>query len=171
MSDYRRSYIPGGCYFFTVVCWQRRPVFDRPERFDLLREAFRVVKKTRPFSMDTIVVLPNHLHCIWQLPKDDSDYSSRWREIKKYVTRRITPAPTTTAAQLWQPRFWEHCIRDAEDWRRHVDYIHYNPVKHGLSSTAREWKYSSFLSAVRRGWYQLDWGRACPENLKEMNRE
>jgi putative transposase len=121
--------------------------------------------------MDAVVVMPDHLHCVWRLPEEDSDFSSRWREIKKFVTRRIMPENAATQAQVWQPRFWEHLIRDAKDWRRHIDYIHYNPVKHGYSSAPREWQYSSFHTAVRRGWYEPNWGRACPDNLTDTNFE
>ena len=156
MSRYRRAYLPGGCFFFTVVTFQRRRIFDDPSSVNLLREAFRHVRQHRPFRLDAIVVLPDHLHCMWQLPPLDCDYSSRWREIKKFASRRLTVRDPQMP--VWQPRFWEHTIRDEQDWRRHLDYIHYNPVKHGWAATPREWPWSSFHSAVRHGWYELEWG-------------
>lgn len=168
MSDYRRLRIGGGCYFFTVVCWRRKPVFASPEHIELLRNAFRNVMKDRPFSIDGIVVLPDHLHCIWRLPKGDDDFSGRWREIKKHVTRRITANGRQT---IWQPRFWEHWIRDEDDWRRHLNYIHYNPVKHCLVGTPADWPYSSFHTAVRKGWYEPGWGSRCPEDIRDWNFE
>ncbi len=168
MSDYRRVRIPGGSYFFTVVCWQRKAVFTHPDRLDILRNAFRKVIKERPFVMDAIVVLPDHLHCIWKLPEGDDDYSGRWREIKKYVTGRIR---SDAREKIWQPRFWEHYLRDVDDWRRHVDYIHYNPVKHGLVNAPGDWSYSSFHKAVDKGWYDADWGRSCPENIRGLELE
>ena len=130
----------------------------------MLRSAFRSVRAARPFAIEAIVVLPDHWHCIWRLPEGDGDYSGRWREIKKFVTRRIDNGQVP----VWQPRFWEHCLRDETDWRHHVDYIHYNPVKHGLVSRVRDWPYSSFRLAVRKGWYDLDWGSTHPPNIVTM---
>ena len=166
MSDYRRCYVPGGRYFFTVVCWERRRFFSAPGRVELLRAAFRTVKARMPFRIDAIVVLPDHLHAIWALPRGDADFSSRWREVKKFVTRRAA-----SSWPVWQPRFWEHCLRNDEDWRRHVDYIHYNPVKHGLCRSPAQWPYSSFGAAVRRGWYEPGWGVQVPESLHGMDLE
>ena len=127
-----------------------------------------MVMKDRPFAMDAIVVLPDHLHCIWKLPEGDDDYSGRWREIKKYVTGRIRK---DAKEKIWQPRFWEHYLRDMDDWRRHMDYIHYNPVKHGLVDTPGDWAHSSFHKAVGKGWYEPDWGGSCPENIRGMDLE
>jgi putative transposase len=163
--------MPGGCYFFTVVCWSRRPVFNTPEPVDLLRKAMRTVKQSRPFDIEAMVVLPDHLHCIWRLPETDDDFSGRWREIKKYLTRRLTRHPGGNGTPVWQPRFWEHSIRDDEDMQRHMDYVHYNPVKHGLVSAPVDWPYSSFHAAVRRGLYSRDWGSACPEAIRLMDFE
>ncbi len=107
----------------------------------------------RPFQVDAIVVLPEHLHCIWRMPEGDADFSSRWREIKKAASRQIDTSPNSRNERpVWQRRYWEHAIRDEEDWRRHVDYIHYNPVKHGLVNQPGEWSWSSFGSAVAKGW-------------------
>jgi len=167
MSNYRRVRIEGGCYFFTVVCWRRRPLFADPARVELLRRAFRTVMRQRPFSIDAAIVLPNHLHCLWTLPEGDDDFSGRWREIKKYVTCRL--AGSGEQKPIWQPRFWEHWIRDEADWRRHMDYIHYNPVKHSLAASPRNWPYSSFAAAVRKGWYDADWGRRCPDDIKNLD--
>ena len=153
MSDYRRIYVSGGCYFFTVVCRQRRTFFADAAAVDLLRQAIHSVKMERPFSIDAMVVLPDHLHCIWRLPEDDSDFSGRWREIKKYVTRRLASVLSNGQTSVWQPRFWEHLIRDDEDWRHHMDYLNYNPVKHGLVHHPADWPYSSFRAAVLKGWY------------------
>ena len=127
---------------------------------------------TRPFAIDAMVVLPEHLHCIWRMPDSDSDYSSRWREIKKAVSRQICSVTNScNERMLWQRRFWEHAIRDQEDWRRHVDYIHYNPVKHGLVDHPGEWRWSSFDRAVSRGWYEPSWGDSEPEYVARMNCE
>ncbi|MBI3223100.1 MAG: transposase [Nitrosomonadales bacterium] len=172
MSSYRRAYLPGGIYFFTVVTFNRVPVFTDEHRVEILRQAFRKVMATRPFEIDAMVILPDHLHCIWRMLEGDADYSSRWREIKKAVSRQISA--TTNARNermVWQRRFWEHAIRDEEDWRRHMDYIHYNPVKHGLASRPGEWAWSSFGNAVRKEWYEKSWGASESTILAGMERE
>jgi len=171
MSDYHRVYVSGGCYFFTVVCRQRRTFLADAATVDLLRQAIRSVKTKQPFEIDGMVVLPDHLHCIWRLPENDSDFSSRWREIKKYVTRRLALTLSNGQTSVWQSRFWEHLIRDEEDWRRHMDYIHYNPVKHGLVHHPADWPYSSFRTAVQKGWYDSHWGDRCPDNIEAMDIE
>nr|VFK22906.1 MAG: putative transposase [Candidatus Kentron sp. LFY] len=143
MSYYRRAYVPGGCYFFTAVTWKRKPLLVR--HIDRLREAFRKAKTAQPFEIDAIVVFPDHLHCIWQLPFDDADYSTRWKRIKQEFSKNI-PARLNhrKEKQLWQRRFWEHVIRDERDWENHMAYIYYNPVKHGYVERPLDWQYSSF---------------------------
>ena len=167
MSRYLRHYVPGGTYFFTVVTQNRAPIFKDPDHVAALREAMRAVRQRRPFIIHAIVVLPDHLHALWQLPPGDSDFPNRWREIKKRVTRALGHAP----GQTWQRRFWEHHIRDAEDWRRHMDYIHYNPVKHGHAPHPAAWPWSSFRRCVARGWYPADWGGTEPHDLRLMDIE
>ena len=172
MSNYRRAHIPGGVYFFTVVTHDRAPVFINEGHVEVLREAFRTVMAVRPFQIDAMVVLPEHLHCIWRMPDGDVDYSSRWREIKKAVSRQInTSTNARNERPVWQRRFWEHAIRDEEDWRKHMDYIHYNPVKHGLANRPGEWRWSSFDSAVNKGWYEDSWGVGEPATITGMDCE
>jgi putative transposase len=156
----------------TVVTHHRVPVFTNEEHVEVLRQAFRKIMAARPFTIDALVVLPEHRHCIWRMPEDDADYSSRWREIKKAASRRIrTITNIRKERMLWQRRFWEHAIRDGEDWRRHVDYIHYNPVKHGLVDHPGDWRWSSFRHAVKRGWYERSWGASEPEHIAAMDCE
>ncbi len=172
MSNYRRVYIPGGTYFFTVVTLDRVPVFINEDRVEALRQAFRKVMAVRPFRIDAMVVLPEHLHCILRFPEGDADYSSRWRAIKKAASRQIgMDTNARNERMVWQRRFWEHAIRDEEDWRRHVDYIHYNPVKHGLVSSPGEWAWSSFGNAVSKGWYEETWGANEPITIVGMDYE
>ena len=172
MSNYRRTYVPGACYFFTVVTWHRRPLFDQEDNINLLRLSLKMVMQQRPFRIDAIVVLPDHIHCLWKMPKNDSDYSGRWRAIKQHVSSKIdTPVNRRKEKQVWQPRFWEHLIRDEKDWIRHMDYIHYNPVKHGLVKKPIDWRTSSFHRSVKRGWYTEDWGTTIPDGLLGMERE
>lgn len=172
MSNYHRAFLPGGIYFFTVVTLNRTPIFTNEDRVEILRQAIRKIMAARPFEIDAMVILPEHLHCIWRMPEDDADYSSRWREIKKAASRQIsTFTNTRNERNVWQRRFWEHAIRDEEDWRRHVDYIHYNPVKHGLASRPGEWRWSSFSRAVSKGWYEESWGASEPANICGMDCE
>ncbi|VFN07563.1 MAG: putative transposase, partial [Candidatus Kentron sp. G] len=143
----------GAIYFFTVVTYRRKPWLDRDERIEILREALRKTMVHRPFRIDAMVVLPDHLHCLWQLPEGDHDFSGRWREIKKAVSRHIdTRTNHRNERPVWQRRFWEHLIRDEDDLCNHRDYIHYNPVKHGLAKRPGDWPWSSFGKAVARGW-------------------
>jgi REP-associated tyrosine transposase len=172
MSTYRRVYIPGGVYFFTVVTQDRVPRFAEPVNVAHLRAAFRQVMAVRPFEMEAAVILPDHLHCLWRLPEGDDDYSGRWREIKKAASRRIDTGTNARGERpVWQRRFWEHAIRDEADWRAHLDYIHYNPVKHGLAGRPADWPWSSFPRAVARGWYEPDWGEQEPASVGGMEWE
>ena len=172
MSEYRRANVAGGTYFFTVVTHQRTPIFTTEERIEMLRQVIRKVMTTHPFEIDAMVVLPEHLHCIWRLPPDDADFSSRWREIKKATSRQIsTVTNARNERMVWQRRFWEHAIRDDADWRKHMDYIHYNPVKHGLVSSPGQWPWSSFGNAVAKGWYDVSWGACAPADIAGMDCE
>ena len=149
---YRRAFQPGGSFFFTVVTAHRRPVFATANAVDLLRDSFRAVRHQRPFAIDAIVILPDHLHCIWTLPDSDADFMTRWRLIKTWFSKRCD------LENVWQQRYWEHVLRDERDLAKHIDYIHYNPVKHGLVSKVIDWPYSSFHRYVKQGWCAADWG-------------
>ncbi len=171
MPNYRRNLLPGGTFFFTVVIEGRQPVLLETGR-TLLRQSVRQCMDRFPFTIDAIVVLPDHLHAIWTLPKDDTEYSKRWGYIKKEFTkawlkRGYRERPVSRARRrerrrgVWVPRFWEHTIRDEQDFLRHMDYIHYNPVKHNHTRCPHAWPSSSFHCSVRRGLYEPDWGCAC----------
>jgi len=167
MSNYRRAK-SGSTYFFTVVTYKRLPILCEDESRTTLEEAIRDVMKERPFEVKAWVLLPDHLHCIWELPEGDQDYSVRWALIKKGFTRRVklrlkTPEPNRSRirrreATVWQRRFWEHQIRDEADYGAHCDYIHYNPVRHGLADSPKDWQYSTFHRYVKAGLYPEDWG-------------
>ncbi len=155
---YRRQRVPGGTYFFTVVAADRRPILSTPDDVQRLRSAFRYTLERHPFRIDAIVVLPDHLHAVWTLPPDGSDYSTRWRLIKGHFTRHVPRSDKLRADQaVWQDRFWEHQIRDERDLAAHIDYVHFNPVKHGLVEHPAEWPYSSFHRYVAEGAYGSDW--------------
>jgi len=151
--NYRRSKATGATFFFTVVTHLRRKILRPAENMNLLRQAFQSVNEKYPFQMDAFVVLPDHVHCIWTLPEGDNDFSTRWRLIKSYFTKRCR-----SEEAIWQKRFWEHQIRDDEDFARHVEYIHYNPVRHGYVESPLEWPHSSFHAFVGRGIYHPSWG-------------
>ena len=164
MRTYKRIKINGGCYFFTVVLAQRHKNNLLIQYVDNLREVFKHIQQNHPFVMDAVVILPDHLHCIWQLPEGDADFSTRWRLIKSYFSRSIKTGEHISDSRqrknergIWQRRFWEHVIRDDNDYARHVEYIHYNPVKHGYVDKVKDWKYSSFHQWVARGIYSVDW--------------
>ncbi len=165
MPNYKRSYY-GRTYFFTVVTYNRKPLFQDAAAVDHLRVVIRNVRSARPFDIDAIVVLPDHMHCIWSLPKGDVDYSKRWGMIKAGFTKKTgTVIASQNASRLrrhegenWQRRFWEHQIRDERDYQAHCDYIHYNPVKHGLVNEPGAWRYSSFHRFVQNGFYDAAWG-------------
>ncbi len=176
MTEYRRAKIEGGTYFFTVNCAERHGNNVLTENIDVLRTVFRKVMNHHPFTLDAIVVLPDHLHCIWTLPPDDADYKTRWALIKAGFSRTIRPGERISESRrkrgergLWQRRYWEHLIRDEKDFEHHADYIHWNPVKHGWVKRAMDWPYSSFHAYMRRGVYPDDW--ACEPDLKIEVRE
>lgn len=162
MVRYRRDFIAGGTFFFTATLLDRKS--DALVRHvDALRTALRQARQRQPFAIDAIVVLPDHLHVVMTLPSGDADYPNRWRLIKRRSTAAVvrTGAPVgrrkNDGVALWQRRYWEHTIRDERDFAAHVDYIHFNPVKHGLVDRVRDWPYSSFHLYVRRGLCPPDW--------------
>ena len=139
MSQYVRAHQAGGTYFFTVVTHGRRPLLTDTTVVTRLRLAFRRVMAQRPFVIDAMVVLPDHLHCLWRLPPDDTDFPERWRQIKHFVSIGVEMDKNRRGEKaLWQRRYWEHLIRDDEDWRRHCDYIHYNPVKYSYIKNVKD---------------------------------
>jgi putative transposase len=162
MVQYRRNFLSGGTFFFTVT------LVDRSSNvlvahIAALRDAFRTACRQRPFAVEAIVVLPDHLHAVLTLPPGDADFSGRWRRIKGHFSSALIDAEVPLARArngdlaLWQRRFWEHTIRDEDDLQRHVDYIHFNPVKHGLVQRVRDWPHSSFHRYVQQGLLSEDW--------------
>lgn len=164
MSNYRREKSEGGYYFFTVVTYKRHPILvDELARLQL-RKAFEKIRSKRYFETLAFCLLPEHLHCIWKLPEDDSDFSIRWSLIKKDFTINYIKEAGAELSQsasrfkhrhrgIWQKRFWEHQIRDERDLQNHVDYIHYNPVKHQLEEDIDAWPWSTYHKFVESGYY------------------
>jgi putative transposase len=169
MVRYRRNFIPSGSYFFTVTLADRRST-ALVDNIDRLRAAFRAARQERSFAIDAIVILPDHLHAIFTLPTSDADFSGRWRRIKGHFSSGLIDAgiglkrrPNADLA-LWQRRFWEHTIRNESDFARHVDYVHFNPVKHALVPRVCDWPHSSFHRYVREGLLPHDWAGDVGEN-------
>ncbi|NJN48008.1 MAG: transposase [Candidatus Competibacteraceae bacterium] len=166
MTEYRRAKLEGATYFFTVNCAERDGNRILIDHINMLRQVFRTVKDRHPFEIDAMVVLPEHLHCIWSLPPGDADYKTRWALIKAGFSRVVPGGERRSVSRLkrgergiWQRRYWEHVIRDEQDFERHIEYIHWNPVKHGWVSRVRDWPHSSFHAYVQRDIYPADW--AC----------
>jgi putative transposase len=175
MPEYRRVKIPGGTYFLTLVTYQRQRLFSTRKVCDLWHEAVNHVSTYHPFTMVAYCILPDHIHMIWRMPKDDLNYSMRIGEIKKYFSKRYVARfgvtiPKNKSQQkrreltIWQRRFWEHYINNQDDLRCHIDYIHYNPVKHGWVDQVFKWQSSSFFDYVAKGYYGLDWGKGIKLN-------
>jgi putative transposase len=173
MPNYRRNFVPGGTYFFTVVTHERRPLFEADETRALLRAAIQTVRTERPFTIVAMVLLPEHLHCIWTLPEEDADYPTRWRQIKEEFTRSFLAAGCQEGGRsasrrrkgergIWQRRFWEHTCKDQDDLNRCMDYTHWNPVKHGHVARVRDYPWSTFHRYVEEGVYPIDWGSENP---------
>ncbi|KRA51256.1 transposase [Pseudoxanthomonas sp. Root65] len=164
MTNYRRTFIPGATYFFTVNLADRRTTL-LVDHIDLLRDAIRYTRHRHPFDIDAMVVLPDHLHALWTLPPNDADFPLRWRLIKTWFSRHLLRGEHRRASRvdkgergIWQRRYWEHLIRDDVDFARHVDYIHWNPVKHGRAARVVDWPYSTFHRFVRDGVLAEGWG-------------
>lgn len=172
MPNYKRTFEPGGMFFFTLVTHHRRHLFSKPTTRECLRQAIAEEKSEHPFDLVAIVLLPDHLHCVWELPDNDSDFSKRWGHIKSRFSKlwmgiggketQISQARRNHRERgIWQKRFWEHRIRDEKDLMRHVNYIHFNPVKHGLVRCPHAWPYSSFDRWAKEGYYRHDWLCDC----------
>lgn len=168
MTNYRRNRLAGGAYFFTAAIAERH-LDMLVEHIDHLKAALRIEHQRAPLTNLALVALPDHLHAIWRLPQGDWDYSNRWRRIKAHFSRALPLGERVSASQdmkrergIRQRRFWQHTVRDEGDLQRHLDYIHFNPVKHGLVCRVSDWPHSIFHEYVRRGVYTPDWG-GCDE--------
>jgi len=178
MSDFRRYFLPGGTFFFTVVTYARWPILTTDDGRRFLRNAITSVRKRHSFSLVANVLLPDHWHLIMQLPPGDDRYSLRMKQIKSEFTEQWLadglPEARVTESQrkrgergIWQPRFWEHTVRDEEDLERCADYIHWNPRKHQLVDRVRDWEWSSFHRFVKLGQYDISWGGTAPFGVED----
>ena len=176
MPRYIRFHLAGARYFLTLVTHARRPFLTEEPARRCLRTAWIETRRGRPFHLAAVCLLPDHLHTIWILPQDDGDFSARVGQIKVRFTKAyralaLAEGPRSASrvrrreAGLWQRRFWEHLISDDEDLRRHMDYLHYNPVKHCLVTRPADWAWSTFHRYVRLGYYGADWGEVEPAGI------
>ncbi len=172
MPNYRRAWCPGGTYFFTVNLLERGSNDLLIKHISLLKDSIRSVRQRHPFHIHAWVVLPDHIHCIIELPENDTDFPLRWRLIKMgfskslTIDERISPVRKKRGERgIWQRRYWEHLIRDEADYRAHVDYIHINPVKHGLCDKVIDWPHSTFHQLVKTGTYPADWAGGYEDSL------
>ena len=178
MPNWKRAFVPGGSYFFTVVTHKRAPLFRNSLARELLGSVFRRCLIRYPFRLDAIVLLPEHLNAIWTLPPGDSEYPKRWGWIKKEFTKSWLNLGGHEGKQsdgrkrerrrgVWQRKYWEHTLEDAEDYEQHFDYIHNNPVKHGYVRCPVDWQWSSFHRWVRSGVYDKRW--ACWQSDQQVD--
>jgi putative transposase len=176
MPEYRRANVPGSSVFLTLITYDRAKLFSIPENIEKLRQACGLVVAEKPFLIDAAVILPEHIHFLWTLPPGDRDYSYRVGRMKVLFTRAlrgVNNLPDDVCesrrkhreSDVWQRRFYEHTIRDESDFRKHLDYLHFNPVKHGLATCVHDWEYSSFHRGVKRGEYDVGWGCQCNGNI------
>lgn len=168
MSEYIRSYTQGATYFFTLVSYNRRDIFCNEDFLQAFKNSIKQIQQQYHFEIIAWVQLPDHLHCIWKMPENDANYSMRWSQIKR-LTTQACPQYQLSLNELshskakrhergvWQRRFFEHQIKDEADLIKHMDYLHYNPIKHGLVTRVLDWPYSSFHRCVRQGFYAEDW--------------
>jgi putative transposase len=175
MPEYRRIKQPGGTFFFTVVTFDRKPILTTPESRPIFRKAWKDVQVKHPFQTLAICLLPDHLHTIWQLPEGDTNYALRWNEIKRHFsheylqvvgegdTSRNESRKKRREVAIWQRRYWTHILFDQDDLNNHIDYIHFNPLKHGLVKQVMDWPWSSFHRYMRMGVYSQDWCRSAEE--------
>jgi putative transposase len=173
LTNYRRNFVPGGSFFFTVNLADRRSQL-LTGNIELLRAAFHYARTRHPFTIEAIVILPDHLHAVWTLPEGDAEFSLRWRLVKSAFSRGLPHGEHSSASRIskgergiWQRRYWEHTSRDERDLAHHFDYIQFNPVKHGHVNSVEDWPYSSFHRMVRLGVYPSDWaGIAIDDTAK-----
>lgn len=176
MPNYRRAWYPGGTYFFTVNLLERKGSNLLIHNIDVLRQVIRSVKQRHPFKIRAWVVLPDHMHCIIELPNGDTDFSTRWRLIKTEFSKSLPRTERLSAVRqrrgergVWQRRYWEHLIKDETDYQAHMDYVHINPVKHRLVSRVSDWPYSTFHRLVGKGIYPADWAGECEDTLSYVD--
>jgi putative transposase len=164
MPNYRRAWRAGGTYFFTLNLLERTNNDLLVRYIDVLREAVRKVRMNYPFIIHAWVVLPEHVHCVIEMPEGDTDFAMRLRLIKIHFSKAIPKNEALSRTRIergergiWQRRYWEHLIRDERDFSAHMDYVHINPLKHGLVKRVCDWPFSTFHALVNQEMYPANW--------------
>jgi putative transposase len=171
MPNFRRYYVPEAMYFIVAVTRDRRPIFADEANVDLLYRMLRRVKRIKPFTLFAHSFIPDHINLLLK-PTGEANISRIMLSLKRSFTLAYKQLHgIEMSLSLWQPRFWDHVIRDEDDLKRHVDYIHYNPVKHGFVKCPEDYAHSSYRYWLDRGYYELGWGHSEPHNLKGMDFE
>jgi putative transposase len=181
MSQYRRVFQEGTYYFITIVTHNRKQILIN--EIDLLRESFKYSKTKYEYEIFAVVILPDHLHMLIK-PRDFLQYPDIIKTIKTHFTKNLPESYKRESQKevsqsklnkgekgIWQRRYFEHTIRDEKDLERHLDYIHYNPVKHSFVNSASEWNFSSFKDFVKSGVYENDWGVSEPKQISNFDYE
>jgi putative transposase len=168
----RRLYVPGGVYFITSVTWQRKPLFKEDVMVEMLRQTLRNAKQLHPFTMQAYIFLPDHSHIMLRpdLPMTISQIMHSFKRNFTWNYKKAKEIPRSTSVRLWQYGSWDHVIRDGIDQAKHFDY-HYNAVKHGYAAKPEDFPHSSYMTYVRKGWYEIGWGHIEPENLRDLDFE
>ena len=171
MTDIRRYYVPNAIVFITQVVQDRKPIFKNERYLELLRSTLRRAKELHPFSMLGYVFLYDHFHLLIR-PTGKSNFSQIMHSLKPNFTKAYKQSMgTTDSIKFWQRRFWDHIIRDEDDLKRHIDYIHYNPVKHGFAECPEDYAHSSYRYWLEQGYYECGWGHSEPQYLRSMDFE
>lgn len=171
MPNFRRYYIPNALVFITNVLRDRRPLFADPQNVELLFSTMRTVQQLHLFHLLACAIMPDHVH-LMMFTEAPITFSTVMQSIKTTYTKNYKAAQgIAQPLSLWQSRFWDHVIRDEDDLARHIDYIHYNPVKHALTLAPGDWPYSTFTYWLERGFYTADWGRQEPTSIERMHPE
>jgi putative transposase len=168
--NYRRYYIPDATVFIVGVTKNRIPYFEMKSNIELFQDSLNKTKQKYPFELLALVILPDHFHLL--LKQIDYTFSAIMLSFKKRLTDNFKKLNAITSNyNFWQGRFWDHIIRNDEDFKKHLDYIHYNPVKHGYVSKPEDWEYSIYRKWLERGAYTIGWGYREIAEIKELNFE
>ena len=172
MPNYRRYYLPGHPVFITNVTFDRKKILTEAENLHLLWDTLFAVKARYEFNLNAYVILPDHFHWIITIPGESLNFSKIMLNFKwNYSMNYKKLNRQNREIHIWQRGFWDHIIRDEKDYRNHLDYIHWNPVKHGYVENPSEWEWSSFLEFCEKDVYLPEWGKNEPESIKEMHFE
>jgi len=164
-----RRYHIEGIYFITTVTKNRMPLFGDSDAIELLFDVLRNVKRKHPFDSIAYCIMPDHIHLMLKVTDvSNHNISTIMHAVKRQFTLRYKQLQGLQSFSAWQTRFYDHIIRDQKDFEHHLNYIHFNPIKHGLAIKSEDYQYSSFRYYLKRGYYEIGWGHTEPEDIKDM---